>query len=131
VRRFNMRTKILLLLALCVLGPVSAHGHDKKLHKGKPVEGEIVSVEPGAFTLKASNSRHKVTLKADTNIEIGTATHAKKDDLKVGQHVAVFGTKLPGGEIVASEVVVETGDDAGHDHGAGKSHDGQHSHEHP
>lgn len=120
-----MNTKKLLLCIACMLTPATAFAHDAKLHKGTPVEGEIIEREAKGFTLQSKDGTHKVTFKKRPNIEVGSATHAEPDDLKAGQHVSVFGTKLPGGEIAADEVLVHEGDD--HDHSHGAHHDSSHN----
>ena len=89
----------------CLISP-PAFAHDKSLHKGKAAEGEIVSVQPGRFVMKTASGEKTVTLGKKTTIEVGDTT-GTREALKSGAHVAVFGTRLPGGEIVAKEVLVQ------------------------
>ena len=93
------------LVAICLATP-SASAHDQSLHKGKPTEGEIISVAPDYFVLKAVDGEKKVATSQITSIEIGDAK-GSLSDLKSGARVAVFGTKLPGGRIVAKEIIVQ------------------------
>lgn len=109
-------------LAVTCLASLPAFAHDQSLHKGKATEGEIVSVEPGHFTMKTEGGQKKITIGGKTRIEVGDSGGSRAD-LKGGAHVAVFGTKLPGGEIVAKEIVVQ--EDPAHRHESG--HGGQES----
>lgn len=93
------------VIAATTIFPVPAVAHDKSLHKGKPTEGQILSVQPGRFSMKTAAGEKTVTLGDKTAIEVGNKA-GKGEDLRAGDHVAVFGTKLPGGEIVAKEVLV-------------------------
>lgn len=95
------------LAVTCLISP-PAFAHDKSLHKGKAAEGEIVSVQPGRFVMKTAGGEKTVTLGQKTKIEVGEAA-GTREALKNGARVAVFGTKLPGGEIVAKEVLVQPG----------------------
>jgi hypothetical protein len=122
-----MKSKPNALVAFCVLvfaaaGPASAH--DKSLHKGKPIEGEVLSVSPGSLELKTADGKRTVTLTDKTKIERGE-THVEKTAIKPGEHVSVFGNKTEGG-IFAKEVVIGTG----HPHAdrGGDSHVGHESH---
>lgn len=103
-----MKSRIPLLATFAVFAFASsppASAHDQSLHKGKATEGEIVSVEPGRFLMKAEGEERRVSFDAETKIELGHHA-AGSEDLERGAHVAVFGTKLPGGEIVAKEILI-------------------------
>lgn len=118
-----MKTKLQYFLIPLLLAPGIAYAHDQSLHKGKPTTGEVVSVADGTFQLKSESGPVKVSYSEKTKFERGDAA-ATKDDVRVGTHASVFGTKLPGGELVASEVLV--GEVGGHgDHG-GHGHDAPH-----
>ncbi len=107
-------------LAVTCLAAPPAFAHDQSLHKGKPIEGQIASVEPDRFTMKTRDGEKRVTLSEKTTIEVGDSAGSRAD-LKGGARVAVFGTKLPGGEIVAKEIVVQGGKAHGHEGGDGES----------
>lgn len=92
--------------AVTCLNSSPAFAHDQSLHKGKATEGEIISVEANRFVMKTADGEKKVTLGEKTKIELGDSP-GNRDDLKGGARIAVFGTKLPGGEIVAKEIVVQ------------------------
>lgn len=95
-----------LLMAAAMLLPSSARAHDPKQHKGKQTKGEIVSVAQDRIQLKAGQRQIVVLLSEKPKIEVngGAATAAA---LAKGQKVAVIGTTLASGEIVAKEILVE------------------------
>ena len=99
---------ILLLLLGAALFQQNLSAHDASKHKGKGTTGEISSMTSDALQLKTAAGVLKITLTADTRIEHGDAP-SDRSHLKKGAKVTVFGTKLPGGEIVAREVVVAGG----------------------
>lgn len=104
----------LVTLAVTTFAVTPAFAHDQSLHKGKATEGQIVSVEADRFVIKTQGGERKVTLGEKTKIEVGDSP-GSRDDLKDGVRVAVFGTKLPGGEIVAKEIVIQSGDAQRHE----------------
>jgi hypothetical protein len=106
-----MKRKLLAALTLAVtcLTTTPAFAHDQSQHKGQATEGEIVSAQPGRFVMKTASGEKTVSFDDKTKIEVGDEA-GKREDLEHGARVAVFGTKLPGGEIVAKEIVVLGGD---------------------
>jgi hypothetical protein len=86
-----------------VLGTAGAH--DAKLHKGKPVEGEIVSIDAAKLELKTAAGVIPVTLSAKTKYEHENQT-VTRSHLKKGARVSVFGTKLATGEMAAREILI-------------------------
>jgi ribosomal protein S1 len=95
-----------LVLILCGLVGVSfVEAHDASLHKGKPTQGEVVSVEDNGLQLKTATGTTTVTFREETKFERGDKK-ATREELKPGDQVSVFGTKLPTGELVAREVVL-------------------------
>lgn len=109
-----MKTKLRYVLLSLLAAPGIALAHDQSLHKGKPMAGEVVSVADGTFQLKTESGPMKVTYSEKTKFERGEEA-ATKDDVRVGEHASVFGTKLPNGELVASEVLVGGAGGHGHD----------------
>ena len=81
--------------------------HDKSLHKGRPTEGQVVSVVGDRLDLKTAQGLKKVALTEKTKFERGDKSAARAD-LKRGEQVTVFGTTLATGEIVANEVLLVT-----------------------
>jgi hypothetical protein len=93
------------VLVFGLLAPTLASAHDRSLHKGKSTDGEIVSVSADKLELKTASGPVMVTLNDKTKYEHGKQT-LTKSHLKKGDHVSVFGTKLPTGELVAREILV-------------------------
>ena len=92
-----------ILLVALFLNPVVAH--DQKLHKGKPVEGVVTKVTADGFEMKSGESKYVVKVDEHTKFELGEEL-VSQDKLSEGTNVKVFGTKLPGGKIVAKEVLI-------------------------
>ena len=93
------------ILACVLLAGSLAIAHDASLHKGKATVGEVVSIEAGKMELKTAAGPLTVTLSAKTKYEHGNQT-VTRSHIKKGEQVSVFGTKLPTGELVASEVLI-------------------------
>lgn len=108
-------------LALACLAPSPALAHDQSLHRGKATEGTIIAAAPGRFSMKTDGGERPVSYGAKTKIEVGDDAGTAAD-LKAGSRVAVFGTKLPGGEIVAKEIVLQKvdADESGRPHHEGE-----------
>ena len=109
------RSVLLVLALLGFVGVSSAEAHDARLHKGKPTKGEVVSVEANGLTLKTATGTTTVTWREETKFERGDK-QATREDLKPGDQVSVFGTKLPTGELVAREVLLPATDSKGDSH---------------
>ena len=93
------------IAALALLVPIAASGHETSKHRGKPTEGEVVSVVGDTLSVDTAAGRVAVTLTETTRFERGDQA-ATRAALESGVHVSVFGTKLPGGALVAREVIV-------------------------
>ena len=92
--------------------------HDASKHKGKPVQGEVVSSAGDRFELKTETGVIPVTFSSKTKFEHGNAS-VDKTHVTKGTHVSVFGTKLPSGEMVAREILIGSSGDHGQ-HAGGK-----------
>lgn len=102
----------LIVLSTWTAGP--AFAHDKSLHKGKAVEGEVISVSGDSFQLKTEQGTSTVHLGDKTVIERGDSP-ADRAAIAPGEHVSVFGNKTEGG-VFAKEIVIGSGHPhAGHD----------------
>jgi len=86
-----------------------ASAHDASLHKGKATTGEVISVAADKMELKTAAGPVTVTLNDKTKYEHGNKA-ATKSHLVKGEHVSVFGTKLPTGELVAREILIDAPD---------------------
>ncbi len=120
------QTVLALFAAAVMLMPFSATAHDAKLHKGKQTKGEIVSVSQGRVELKTGKGNVSVLLSEKPKIEIGGA-EASASALTKGQQVAVIGTTLGSGEIVAKEILVERSSPKS---GAAAAQSGHSAHQH-
>ena len=107
------------IAAFLALMAGSVFAHDASKHKGKPIQGEVVSAAADKFEVKTTSGIVPVTFSSKTKFEHGNATVDKTHVVK-GSHVSVFGTKLPSGEMVAREVVIGDGNDHAK-HEAGKA----------
>src|SRR5262245_3760075 len=122
------RKTSVMLLFLALLVPSAARAHDPSKHKGKGVQGEIVSIENDRIELKTSTGLKVVKLDDKTNLEHGNQKMAK-EDLKKGNQIKVIGTTLASGEIVAREVLMTGADDhSARKGGAAKQKDPVHTH---
>lgn len=103
-----MRKIITFVAALTVLiGSGPAYAHDQELHHGKPVMGNIAALNDGGFAMETDGGAVMVKLLPETKFETGKDGAAgSRDDLKIGAHTMVYGTKLETGELVAKEVMI-------------------------
>ena len=109
-----MKNRSLLLSVFLFLAvPTAAFAHDASMHKGKATMGEITSVDGDRLAMKTAKGSVNVTMNADTKVELEKGEGGTKDDLKVGKHLMVTGTKLPGGELVAKVVMIHGEDEHG------------------
>jgi hypothetical protein len=104
---YRILLSALLFASVCVFS--SAEAHDARLHKGKPTTGKVVSIDDQAVKLKTATGTVMVTLGEETKFEQGKET-VTREELKPGQQIRVFGTKLPTGELVAREVLLPATD---------------------
>jgi hypothetical protein len=98
---------VVLLASVCIFSSVEAH--DARLHKGKPTTGKVISIDEEALKLKTATGTTTVTLGEETKYEQGDKT-VTREELKPGQQIRIFGTKLPTGELVAREVLLPATD---------------------
>ena len=96
-----------MIVALAVVTLASAH--DASLHKGKPTDGEIVSITGEKMQIKAAAGPVTVVLNNKTKYEHGNQT-VDMSHVQKGQKVSVFGTKLDTGELVAREILIGAAD---------------------
>jgi len=89
-----------------LLATTLAHAHDISLHKGSATRGEIVSIDGEKMQVKTSTGAVTVSFSGKTKYEHGAQT-VTKSHLKAGERVAVFGTKLASGELVAREILID------------------------
>ena len=112
-----MKRILITITAAVALTSGAMLAHDASKHKGKPVQGEVVSSAGDRFEVKTATGVVPVTFSSKTKFEHGNAT-VDKTHVSKGAHVSVFGTKLPSGEIVAREILI--GSSAEHNQHAAK-----------
>lgn len=93
-------------LLLAVTG--TANAHDEKLHRGKAIEGEVLSMSSDGFELKTEDDSLAVVVTDKTKFERGNSIISLAD-VTEGMKVKIFGTKLPGGKLAAKEVLLFSG----------------------
>jgi hypothetical protein len=76
------------------------------MHVGKPTHGTVDAVTSDHFTLHTDRGAIAVTLTEHTTVEEGDQV-VGRETLHLGIAVSVFGTMLPGGELVATAIHIE------------------------
>lgn len=69
----------------------------------RPVNGEIISAEEKSITVKMQDGSSRIVLLSEKT-EINKAALGAKEDLKVGERVAAFGSENPDGSITAQSI---------------------------
>jgi len=92
-------------IAVVLLAASLSGAHQQSLHKGRPTEGEVVSVSKDGLVMQTPKGRVSVTLSDSTTVERGDEVVAR-DAIHTGDHVSVFGTTLATGEVVAREILI-------------------------
>lgn len=90
---------------LLIAGGAVAHGGAR--HQGG-LEGSIVALAGDVLTLQTASGSLSVTLTEKTSIVSGDRKRGR-EALQPGSRVTVHGSKLPGGGMVAREVIVQEG----------------------
>ena len=84
-----------------VQGARTGNGVDRMAFR--PVTGEIISVDDKSITVKLNDGSSKFVLLTD-NTQINKASEVKKEELKAGEKVSVFGTQNSDGSVTAQSV---------------------------
>lgn len=79
------------------------NGQNRFMGGGRPVVGEILSVDDKSITVKLQDDSSKIVLLSDKTA-INKATEASKTDLKVGERVLVAGTENSDGSVTAVNI---------------------------
>lgn len=96
------------LILTCIMGAGVSMAHDPSQHKGTPTKGEILSISGGKIQVKTEAGVKTVSVNEKTTFERGKAK-TSLSDFKKGDRVAIMGTTLATGEIVAREVLLDAG----------------------
>src|SRR5207244_9566545 len=117
-RRKKMARIIGTGIAVVLLAAGVSAAHEQSLHKGRPTEGEVVSVSEDGLVMQTGKGKVSLTFSNSTTVERGDEK-VLRDAIHAGDHISVFGTTLATGEVVAREIVI--GGSHGHE-----SHTGAH-----
>jgi len=71
----------------------------------RPVNGEIISADDKSITVKLQDGSSKIVI-VSANTQINKAEQANKEDLKVGEKVAVFGQENSDGSVTAQNIQI-------------------------
>lgn len=69
----------------------------------RPVNGEIISADEKSVTVKLPDGGSKIVILSEKT-SINKAAEATKEDLKVGEKVAVFGSENTDGSVTAQNI---------------------------
>ena len=69
----------------------------------RPVNGEIISADDRSITVKLADNSSKIVLLTDTTA-INKSSEGSKEDLKIGEKVAAFGTENSDGSVTAQSI---------------------------
>lgn len=69
----------------------------------RPVNGEIISQDDKSITVKLPDGSSRIVLLSGST-QINKAEKTTKDDLKIGERVAAFGSENPDGSITAQSI---------------------------
>lgn len=70
---------------------------------GRPVNGEISSVENNTMTIKTDDGSSKIIIYSDST-KVNKTSEGLKDDLKVGEQIMVIGSEGSDGTITAQSI---------------------------
>jgi hypothetical protein len=101
----TMKRMLMTFAAMALLWSSMLVAHDKRLHKGNALTGEVVSVSADGFQLKTKTDTVKVKFSTKTKFEHDKKA-VDKTHLKAGDRAGVIGNKLPTGEVMANEVLL-------------------------
>lgn len=69
----------------------------------RPVNGEIISIDDQSITVKLPDNSSKIIFLTNSSV-INKSSFGSKEDLKVGEKVAVFGVENSDGSITAQNI---------------------------
>jgi len=71
----------------------------------RPVNGEIIAADEKSITVKLQDGSSKIVIVSETT-QINKAEQATKEDLKIGEKVAVFGQENSDGSLTAQNIQI-------------------------
>jgi hypothetical protein len=81
----------------------TANGGMMRTNRGRPVIGEIISMDTDSITIKQQDGSSKIVLTTDKTIFNKTAA-VQKDEVRVGEQIGVFGIENSDGSYTAQNV---------------------------
>ncbi len=96
---------IFTLLVLVLTFATAAPAHEGKTH-GAMIEGTVKSLTEDSLVVVTESGEVTVTLTSRTQLVDAEKRALERSELRPGADVMVAGSKLPGGGISATEVVV-------------------------
>ncbi len=78
-------------------------GSDAEGGEYKPVNGTIISKDENSITVEMADGSSKIVVFSDSTV-FNETQEAQKNDLEVGENVAVFGTENSDGSVTANNV---------------------------
>jgi len=120
------RIAVALIALILITTPTVVRAHEGTSHGTQAAEGKVAAVAKDTLTLETATGRVTVSLDSETLYE-RDEKKVSATDVKVGDHVAVFGAKLPDGTVGARAIVIHS-DGTTHGDGESSSHYAQHGH---
>lgn len=84
---------------------VGQNGQGRLAGGGRPIVGEILSLDDKSITVKLQDGSSKIVLLPDT-VTVSKTDQGSKSDLKAGVKVGVFGTDNSDGSVTAQNVQI-------------------------
>lgn len=100
-----MRPLVVMLTVLFVSAS-SARAHEGHLHLGTPTRGVVDARSGDHLTLRTEHGPIAVTITEHTTVVEGDRPTGH-EAIRVGEALTVFGTMLPGGELVARDIHID------------------------
>ncbi|OGM11826.1 hypothetical protein A2Z22_00080 [Candidatus Woesebacteria bacterium RBG_16_34_12] len=72
---------------------------------GRPVSGEITSIEDNTITVKTQDGSSKIVIYSDST-KVNKTSEGLKEDLKVGEQVMVIGSEGTDGTVTAQNISI-------------------------
>lgn len=72
---------------------------------GRPVSGEIVSIEENTITVKTQDGSSKIVIYSDST-KVNKTSEGSKEDLKTGEQIMVIGTEGTDGIVTAQSISI-------------------------
>lgn len=85
--------------------PAGMEGGNGAFQGGRPVSGEITSLDEETMTVKTEDGSSKIIIYSDST-QVNKTSEASKSDLQVGEEVTVIGSESSEGTITAQSISI-------------------------